>query len=936
MRTFAKDVAQPKESVPSSLDPSSPAVTSAPAHLQHHILQLQRTIGNQAVLRLLRTGRVGQALAGRILPPSRSVIQPKLAVNRPDDEFEKEADHVADQVMRMPELEAPGNGVQRKCACGGTCADCQKKQSEEKNGRLQLKPASGSGPSFAPAAAPRLQRQPGPRCTGIELTLPHKIVLYGSAGPMPASVTLKDELPPGDYNVTYDAQKHELYVHVAGGMILDVHGTVHGTKAQIATAQGKWQAYLDSLVDSPVTLTVRGQGAGEADGASGKGAGGQGTGGKTSTGPGDDAGGGKKGAPKDTIGDGGAPGGKAGGTGTGGQKGPTPGSGGSITPGTSPAPQQGSGGTLVQITDPKQIDELKRRGLLDGKTADDIKNKADKQQPLTFEELIKLYDALSQAMVVHAPDSQKSTDKPKDDWVDVAKFIEANKDKFSGQQATGDGGMTLDEMKQILAKYHEFVGVKDASKPAGERTPEVRIEKFDPQKRKSWNTLADWEKDIWKQYQAKYGEPSMDSTQTDLHLTPEMKFHLALHMSPRFMKEGGREAFEALINDPVFIGGTIAGITLYFAMWLAPEPVFTKLAAVATTLALISILGAGISELKNVAVAWIRLNDESEGARSFPELEEAAKHFGNSIGGTAMRVLLMAAMYFGGKLLPGPKPMGGGGGEMVPAPAGGPPVEGMGGGGGPTGGTGAGATAATGVKVLPDGTVVILGPGGHELLHSSSVSQGGGGAASGGGGPAGGSGGGRGGRGVRQPEGPPKEEIAVKEPNPTQDTQGVKAPRVYGPDVEQQQGVGKQVGNFSHQHYERLAEFTGRQDVVSGAERLQEAGADLEGAKKEYRIPNPSYKAGTEPRIDRLARAGETVIEIKPEGLYEEGLAEAKAYAQEMDKYEKLPDGRKWKAVCLTYNFDTMLDYLESIHYLEEGSAAKFRAKNTPKPKKVK
>ena len=37
--------------------------------------------------------------------------QAKLTVGAPDDAFEKEADQVADQVMRMPEP-----GVQRMCA----------------------------------------------------------------------------------------------------------------------------------------------------------------------------------------------------------------------------------------------------------------------------------------------------------------------------------------------------------------------------------------------------------------------------------------------------------------------------------------------------------------------------------------------------------------------------------------------------------------------------------------------------------------------------------------------------------------------------------------------------------------------------------------------------------------------------------------------------
>ncbi|MCC7576584.1 MAG: DUF4157 domain-containing protein [Methanomethylovorans sp.] len=59
------------------------------------ILHLQRTAGNQAVQRLIRSG----------------ALQAKLRIGQPHDIYEQEADRVAEQVMRMPEPQ-----VQRKCA----------------------------------------------------------------------------------------------------------------------------------------------------------------------------------------------------------------------------------------------------------------------------------------------------------------------------------------------------------------------------------------------------------------------------------------------------------------------------------------------------------------------------------------------------------------------------------------------------------------------------------------------------------------------------------------------------------------------------------------------------------------------------------------------------------------------------------------------------
>lgn len=86
------------------------------------ILQLQRTIGNQAVQRSLQKN-AGELNANTASPhfghdysrspaglPTAGVIQTKLAINMPGDEYEQEADRAADQVMRMP---APS--AQRMC-----------------------------------------------------------------------------------------------------------------------------------------------------------------------------------------------------------------------------------------------------------------------------------------------------------------------------------------------------------------------------------------------------------------------------------------------------------------------------------------------------------------------------------------------------------------------------------------------------------------------------------------------------------------------------------------------------------------------------------------------------------------------------------------------------------------------------------------------------
>ncbi len=84
---------------------SSPArsktETRGADRLEHPLSRLQQTLGNQAVQRML---------------------QAKRTIGSPGDAYEREADHVAERVMRMPEPR-----LQPACACGGECAGCRNK-----------------------------------------------------------------------------------------------------------------------------------------------------------------------------------------------------------------------------------------------------------------------------------------------------------------------------------------------------------------------------------------------------------------------------------------------------------------------------------------------------------------------------------------------------------------------------------------------------------------------------------------------------------------------------------------------------------------------------------------------------------------------------------------------------------------------------------------
>jgi hypothetical protein len=113
------------------------------------ILHLQRAIGNHTVERLFQNdakvpNTVSTGAASRYFDhnfsripaslPNTGAIQTKLAINKPGDEYEQEADRVSEQILRMP-----GPKLQRACACGGACRKCNAEQLSQKSERLQTK-----------------------------------------------------------------------------------------------------------------------------------------------------------------------------------------------------------------------------------------------------------------------------------------------------------------------------------------------------------------------------------------------------------------------------------------------------------------------------------------------------------------------------------------------------------------------------------------------------------------------------------------------------------------------------------------------------------------------------------------------------------------------------------------------------------------------------
>lgn len=159
MHTFTQKQNQPQKPVSSSLSRPN---TATPKLNQSTNLTLrlqpdtERREAESAGRASLRFGHDFARLS--VLPAAAGVIQTRLVVNTPGDEYEREADRVSEQVMRTPEPQ-----LQRACACGGGCHKCQGEQTGQERERLQTKRVTPGdlGQTAVPSTVHEVLASPG-------------------------------------------------------------------------------------------------------------------------------------------------------------------------------------------------------------------------------------------------------------------------------------------------------------------------------------------------------------------------------------------------------------------------------------------------------------------------------------------------------------------------------------------------------------------------------------------------------------------------------------------------------------------------------------------------------------------------------------------------------------------------------------------------------
>jgi hypothetical protein len=236
--------------------------------------------------------------------------------------------------------------------------------------------------------------------------------------------------------------------------------------------------------------------------------------------------------------------------------------------------------------------------------------------------------------------------------------------------------LRVEEARAVLAAFH-------ASFPRGEGR-RLRLVRTSTEP-----GSAEWEQRLREAFVSRYGPPLVPLPGA-LETSPLVQ---ALKLSPRYMGEGVREAAQELFSSRLFVSSVALSVLVYFAAWVAPEPLFTKAFVAKLTLRLALLVG--VVELSRLASACARLYQEAEEARTVEELEAVAERFGRAVGGTGLRVLMVVASMGVARGLP--EVPRGGLGALLRAPRYSLP-----------GGVGTVEGAAT-VQMVADGTVVVTG-----------------------------------------------------------------------------------------------------------------------------------------------------------------------------------------------------------------------------------
>ncbi len=128
-------------------------------------------------------------------------------------------------------------------------------------------------------------------------------------------------------------------------------------------------------------------------------------------------------------------------------------------------------------------------------------------------------------------------------------------------------------------------------------------------------------------------------------LTGDARYALAMSFALEEVIPEMMEAFKDMADPEAIKASILWTMTIYAAMWLAPEPVFSK--GLATVVTASFICYVGVDTFWTLIQGWRRMVEVADLATSFSQIREAGKRYGKVMGKNAARafaLLLTAAI----------------------------------------------------------------------------------------------------------------------------------------------------------------------------------------------------------------------------------------------------------------------------------------------------
>ncbi|MDC0706865.1 AHH domain-containing protein [Stigmatella sp. ncwal1] len=126
-------------------------------------------------------------------------------------------------------------------------------------------------------------------------------------------------------------------------------------------------------------------------------------------------------------------------------------------------------------------------------------------------------------------------------------------------------------------------------------------------------------------------------------LTEDGRYALGMSFAIEGIVPEMRQSFKDMVDPEVIKASLYWTMTIYAAMWLAPEPVFSK--GLATVITATFVCYIGVDTFWTLITGWRRLVEELDHATSFSQIREAGEKYGKVMGKNAARAfaLLLAA-----------------------------------------------------------------------------------------------------------------------------------------------------------------------------------------------------------------------------------------------------------------------------------------------------